>query len=189
MGVGGPCGSENGKSFSFPTIDWVPHTHTTGRHHWYDGISPLRNRNELTGAIGVTEVVVGPRLRLRYERGTQTRVIWLSKGNVFKNYFYIVFAILPAASQHTFHIPRTPTPTPSVQHKDRPGHAVQIADVTRCTWDGPLTRRVGFVQSGHREACRGCFAASDCRESLPGCRLWQEGRRFYDRPPPLPSAG
>jgi hypothetical protein len=89
-----------------------------------------------------------------------------------------VFAIPLAASQHTFRIPLTTTPTPSFQLKDRQGHAVQIADLTRCTWDGPLPRRVGFVQSGHPEACRGCFAAPDCRASLPGCRLWQEGRQF-----------
>src|SRR6267154_162402 len=111
------------------------------------------------------------------------------RGTSFKNYFYTVFTIPLAALQHTFCIPLATTPTPSVQHKDRQGHAVQIADVTRYTWDGPLTRRIGFVQSGHREARRGCFAASDCRASLPGCRLWQEGCRFYDRPPPLPSAG
>ena len=57
-------------------------------------------------------------------------------------------------------------------------HAVQIADVTRCTWDGPLPRCVGFVQGGHHEVCRGCFAASDCRASLLGIDYGKKGVNF-----------
>ncbi|KAF8493431.1 hypothetical protein F5888DRAFT_1806201 [Russula emetica] len=83
-----------------------------------------------------------------------------------------VFAIPLAPSQHTF---RTLITSLFSTKIPRAIHAVQIADVTRCTWDGHLPRRVGFVQ---REACRGCFAALTVEQIYQGVDYGKRGVDF-----------
>jgi hypothetical protein len=119
------------------------------------------------------------RLRLGYS------IAFLS--TISKNYLSTVFAAHFAASQQGFYLSCPPT-TSSIQHKDCYLNAVQTANITRGPRIGPLSRCSRCIQNLHREACRGCFAAPDCRPSLPRCRLWQKGYRFYDRAPALPSA-
>ena len=82
-----------------------------------------------------------------------------------------------AALQHSRSVP-----TPSVQH------VFQATNAARGLRSRPHTRRARLFQNIHREACRGCSSAIDTRAGLPGCRLWQKGRRLYDRPPALPSS-